>query len=573
MAPRPVPPTPTDDPQVIVDYLKTLGDSQASTWLRANIDKIPDRSLTLVEEQIRLSSAMSATTADGEDWERTLIAFEDVFDARATEATRRDTEAAQRDALEAGGLTPDQVQRSIDQAAEEAEPDFTPTPAPILALTAGLAPSTAEQAAMVAAWNEFYPDQPVTNYKELKGRVGGSRARDPMVLQVLDYAFTGEEPITVYEWTMPGAVLPNGTRQQATVRVTDAEFAAMKDQYGKDFNSKDVLKFAQIAASVGLTEASSDARNGSPIPAWQIMAAIAANRGLYDVGVDVTPDKGLEPRAGVAGAGTGFGGGVAAAAAQELAKQRQKAKLTASEIAQLRNDALTFKQGLNTYGQNDLLAFVSIFSSPLALKLSTTPIDKLDPIDRKRMSSIMLNSGFSPEHLASMGYAALGEADLDVNRPDSNGGSSGSVRTMPDPEAIRQRAKDMYKALFASDPSESELSALVGAVSGAISGAADNQNIDAEAQIRKRLESDPQYADLYGKTPSGMGEQEYQAQFRAGAASIIGERAPDPNVVRSGLRTGQYQTAVGAAAVGAGTDNSTWMGRLAQAASLVNANT
>jgi hypothetical protein len=55
---------------------------------------------------------------------------------------------------------------------------------------------------------------------------------------------------------------------------------------------------------------------------------------------------------------------------------------------------------------------------------------------------------------------------------------------------------------------------------------------------------------------------------------MLGAQAADPNAVRSGMRSGQYQTTVGAVAgTKAARDNSTFMGRLAAAAQVVGENT
>jgi hypothetical protein len=150
----------------------------------------------------------------------------------------------------------------------------------------------------------------------------------------------------------------------------------------------------------------------------------------------------------------------------------------------------------------------------------------------------------------------------------------GRVRVLPDPERIRQNAKDFIRELFMDEPDDTRIEAIVNRVIAAVQGAPDDQDVDINAQIRKIAEEDPQYAALYGQKPAGMSELEYQAQFRAAQGSILGDEAGNNDAVKLGMRGGKYQTTVGAAT---GTreawDNSTFLGRLARAAQLVNENT
>jgi hypothetical protein len=151
---------------------------------------------------------------------------------------------------------------------------------------------------------------------------------------------------------------------------------------------------------------------------------------------------------------------------------------------------------------------------------------------------------------------------------------TGRIRVMPDPERIRQNAKDFVRELFMSEPDEAMLEKVVSSVMAAVQGAPENQDVDINAQIRKIAEQDPQYAQLYGNKPAGQSELEYQAQFRAAQASMLGDELGTNDAVKLGMRGGKYQTTVGAAT---GTreawDNSTFLGRLARAAQLVNENT
>ena len=167
-------------------------------------------------------------------------------------------------------------------------------------------------------------------------------------------------------------------------------------------------------------------------------------------------------------------------------------------------------------------------------------------------------------------------ADLGTGQNGLGVNSSGSKpeRQLPDPAAIRQSAKDMYKQLYMVDPTDAQLDSFVSQVQSKIAGAADNQTIDAGAQLRDILEADRAYKELYGKMPGGMSEGEYQSQFRAGAQTMLGNEGADPNTIRSGMRDGNYQTTIGAIAGSAKSrNNSTFMGRLAQAAQLVSENT
>jgi hypothetical protein len=132
----------------------------------------------------------------------------------------------------------------------------------------------------------------------------------------------------------------------------------------------------------------------------------------------------------------------------------------------------------------------------------------------------------------------------------------------------------MYKSLYLQDPTDAQLDGFVSSVTSQVMGAADNQTIEPGARIRDLIEKDGAHRELYGAMPKGMTESEYQGQFRAGASSMLGQEAADPNVLRSGMRQGEYQTTVGAAAGSKKAwGNSTFLGRLASAAQVVAQNT
>lgn len=258
-----------------------------------------------------------------------------------------------------------------------------------------------------------------------------------------------------------------------------------------------------------------------------------------------------------------------------------KAKVNVGEVAR------NFNEGLAKFDYDPGMAYIYAQDAGLAARIKATNGDRslLSGQDRALISRYVGNGGYNDadDFIVSMLQQGYAEADtsgslvanyLKALEVANAGAGGGRERILPDPVQVQQAAKDLYRSLFLEDPDENTLASLSATVSSAISSAPDNQNVDIEARIRDSLEGSSQYTKYYGQKPGGMTEAEYRTQFGAAQQSILGAETAGNSSVRLGMQSGKYQTTVGAAA---GTqeawDNSTWLGRLAQAADSVSRNT
>jgi hypothetical protein len=227
--------------------------------------------------------------------------------------------------------------------------------------------------------------------------------------------------------------------------------------------------------------------------------------------------------------------------------------------------------------QNETLGFLHAVNPTLAAKVASTKPEDIDQRTLQRINQAVIDGGWNPTQLAAMGYAALTIQDFQGATFKDPASAQGPTRVMPDPEKVRQTARDLYRTLFLTEPDEATLGRLVSGVQAAVQAqdidSTDGvvSTVDQDAQLRKMLESDPRYKELYGKMPAGATEAEYRGQFDAAAQSILGNQLASPDSVRAGMRTGDYNTTVGAAAMSRqATESSTFLGRLASAAQVVN---
>ena len=384
---------------------------------------------------------------------------------------------------------------------------------------------------LITTWNSYNPDRQISDREGLYQVLGN--ANDPDVQDVMDAVFLGTDPVIDYK--IP---LANG----GSVSVTAQQFDAFqKGGFGKygELDRVGLTNLVRITDRIGLTK-----HDGSN--AWQMTAALARAKAADTENAVFTQSGYKGPKD----------------------PDVQKSVYNANKIASL---GLRFKEGRYIYGGNDSLAYIHTLDPTLAAKWANTP-DDVSQEEVGRLRQLINNGGFDQQQLSAMGYEALSFEDWanDPARSGNRNGGGGGGRMRPDPVAVRQAARDMWMNLYASEPSEQQLNDLIATVDGSISNAPNSQSVDVEAQLRKGLEANPQYGELYGSRPAGMSEQEWQTQFRAGAASLLGNEAADPNAIRSGMRSGQYQTTLGAVAGSRQAwGNSTFRGRLAQAAQIV----
>lgn len=382
---------------------------------------------------------------------------------------------------------------------------------------------------LIRTWNEFNPDRPVSDKDGLFAVL--KNPNDPDVKQAMDATFFGVDPVVAYT-----VKLSNGT----SITVDANQFAAYDSIYGSAGADRGGL--TNLVRSADRTQIQS----GSGMPAWQILASLAKakNQPVTDAAYQGPKD------------------------AVDVMPSNWRA-------SQLDSLGVKFKEGQWIYHGNDTLAYIHALNPTLAAKVSGDP-KQLSQSDWRSFNQYLIDGGFDQTALAKMGYYALGLDEWN-QLADGNGSGaagSGATRMKPDPEAIKQAARDLYRQLFAAEPTDAQLASIVGSINSTVSSAADDQSIDVSAQIRKSVESDPQYKELYGSMPAGMTPEEYQAQYRAGAATLLGNEAPDPNAIRSGMRSGNYQTTLGRVAGGQKAwNNSAFLGRLAQAAQVVSEST
>lgn len=248
-----------------------------------------------------------------------------------------------------------------------------------------------------------------------------------------------------------------------------------------------------------------------------------------------------------------------------------------------------FNEQLALYQGDEQMALLGTLEPGLAARIRATGGDpgKLTWQDRDLLGSTIRRAGFTSldDFAMTLGVLGRGEA-LDENASSPllkriaeleaalSGGGGGAQRILPDPVQVTQAAKDMYRSLFLEDPDEATLASFSAQINSIVSAAPSNQNVDVSAQIRGIAEKMPQYQELYGKRPSGVDEADYRAMMESGQRSMLGNELAGNAATKLGMRSGKYQTAVGATmGTSEAWDNSTFMGRLAAAAQVVGRNT
>jgi hypothetical protein len=486
-------------------------------------------------------------------------------DGRVDDSERAAVKAATDRAIKAQSeatATPEEdIRRQVEQAARLDFPDS------VLQYTGGTVPDRQTIADLKKRWNEQNPDDKVSTDEDLIAKL--SRP-GPASTNTLESVFLGVDPITsIKVRTSKGDVELDATQVDAA-----------RQYFG--LSNADLTLMVRTADRLGMSFTGYGADRN-----FAIIAAMVAQSGVQPRQYGTGPSLQAKP----GGRGPDFGGVANQVSSDVLLPEKRPSGITAAsadraeeQIARAQGKTLDgrilkFKEGLLMYQQNEAMAFIHSANPTLAAKLSGDPT-KLTQADVKEKRRIIADGKFTPEVLSAMGYESLSLSDWDdwyamqeeLKRQKEGGGR---VRVKPDQDAIRQSAIDMYRALFADDPSPGTLNTLVSSVSAAIANAADDQNIDVGAQLRKRLEANPQYAELYGERPAGMTEEEYMSQFKAASSQLLGSAvAADPSAVRSGMRTGDTNTTIGAVAAGkTAWGNSSFLGRLANAGRVVSENT
>jgi hypothetical protein len=145
------------------------------------------------------------------------------------------------------------------------------------------------------------------------------------------------------------------------------------------------------------------------------------------------------------------------------------------------------------------------------------------------------------------------------------GGGAGPVRRLVDPVAVKEQVQQLWSRMFLADVDDATVAAMTANLQKQLDEAPEGMSFDVSARIAAFLRGQDVYDELYRNKPKGMAEEEYQSQFAAGVGDILGNEL-DPDALKAGMRSGDYQTAVGRAASSKKLlTNSTIRGRWAQA--------
>jgi hypothetical protein len=247
-----------------------------------------------------------------------------------------------------------------------------------------------------------------------------------------------------------------------------------------------------------------------------------------------------------------------------------------------------FNTGLKLYNYDPGAAFIHALDPGLAHRFTQGDF-ALDstPQEMYQMQSLLSSAGFRDFNdfkgtLLDTGYAEasqMGSGLFDqwstLQSMAENRGS-GSQLLMPDPAGLDEALRDLYQQMYMKEPDEKTMASFRAEINRAVSSAASSGigSIDVAARARQFARKDGSYDTLYGNRPDGMSEVEYRSMMESGQRSMLGAETGGNVATQAGMRTGKYQTAVGAAAATTEAwDNSTFLGRLARAANIVGVNT
>jgi len=370
------------------------------------------------------------------------------------------------------------------------------------------------------------------------------RKDDPLVAEVVDATLLGRDPIVQMVYKTRNA---QGLIEDVTV---SADQTAQIQAAGWDNNQTSLL--IRAAARSGITDATGKV-------AWQPYIALARAAGLSPTATGKDPGS-----------------------------ADSKERYAESRTASAQKLALKYKEGLKTYGNDPALAYLYSLDPALAARIAMNP-ETMAGEDRLKAMTMFGRGGFSEKEMKALGYETFGStfgviadggwfndqaAFARASQASGSGGSGGGrVRVAPDDAQIEQAVTDLWRKLFRSDPSGDQIGNFKAKLAGIIKTTPMDKDIDVTAAVRQYAEGSDEYKTLYAKA-GGKDPAEYQSQFLGAAADMLGNEAPDDEAIRQGMRSGQYQTTVGAVAGSAqALKNSRFLGRLASAAQLVNEST
>ncbi len=244
-----------------------------------------------------------------------------------------------------------------------------------------------------------------------------------------------------------------------------------------------------------------------------------------------------------------------------------------------RDLANAFQDGLQKYG-DQAMAFIYAQDPALAGRIDSAGGDpgKIRPGDLQKVAAISSKLTGEPWWAASgvtfiQNYLQLDAARLSAKeeaKKASTSAGSTTVRQQPDPAALNETLRTLYENMFLQDPDEQTLARFRQQITAAVGGMQEGESVDVSARAQEFARQDPLYKELYGNKPGTVPDDQYRNQFLAGQQSMLGNEVGDNQSALIGMRSGKYQSTIGAAAGTAEAwDNSTFLGRLAHAAQVV----
>lgn len=241
-----------------------------------------------------------------------------------------------------------------------------------------------------------------------------------------------------------------------------------------------------------------------------------------------------------------------------------------------RDVAAAFQEGLQRY-DDQAMAFIYAQDPALAGRIDAAggDVGKIRPSDLQKVAAI--SSKITGEAWwSNSGTTFISNfLQLDALRNqamEDTGGSGGRtvVRQYPDEASLNETFRTLYQSMFFEEPDEAQLAAFRSKITSAIDAAEPGQEIDPTSRAKEMLRSDPRYEELYGRKASTVSDEQYRAMHLGGQINMLGDELAGNKAAMAGMRSGKYQTTIGAAA---GTreawDNSTFLGRLARIGQLV----
>jgi hypothetical protein len=229
-----------------------------------------------------------------------------------------------------------------------------------------------------------------------------------------------------------------------------------------------------------------------------------------------------------------------------------------------------FRRGMDMYRGDEFLSFVHAVDPALAQRVAGYGPDpeNWDWRDNAAVFNIMERAGAAPDSttgLRQLESAAGFFGYFNTGRGGGGGGGAGPVRRLVDPVAVKEQVQQLWSRMFLADVDDATVAAMTANLQKQLDEAPEGMSFDVSARIAAFLRGQDVYDELYRNKPAGMAEEEYQSQFAAGVGDMLGNEL-DPEALKAGMRSGEYNTAVGrAASTKKLLTNSTLRGRWAQA--------